>query len=179
MPKALARRVRLSERALCDLELLATGAFSPLDRFMGSADYSRVARRNAAGQRASVSRFPSRCQSLPMSQSHSISEVALLDSRNEIVATMIVEEIYEWDLGETAHHVFGTNDERHPLVAEMHRWGKRNISGRLKVLRLPVHFDFRELRLTPAQTRNRLEASGLRTSLLFKPGTLCIARMKR
>ena len=34
--------VRLSERALCDLELLATGAFSPLDRFMGSEDYNRV-----------------------------------------------------------------------------------------------------------------------------------------
>ena len=34
--------VRLSERAICDLELLAVGAFTPLDRFMGKTDYERV-----------------------------------------------------------------------------------------------------------------------------------------
>ena len=34
--------VQLSERSRCDLELLATGGFSPLDRFMGRADYERV-----------------------------------------------------------------------------------------------------------------------------------------
>src|SRR6185503_16380456 len=34
--------VHLSDRAICDLELLAVGAFSPLDRFMGKRDYDRV-----------------------------------------------------------------------------------------------------------------------------------------
>ena len=34
--------IQISQRALCDLELLATGAFSPLDRFMGKADYEHV-----------------------------------------------------------------------------------------------------------------------------------------
>ena len=34
--------IQLSDRSLCDLEMLATGAFSPLDRFMGEADYQRV-----------------------------------------------------------------------------------------------------------------------------------------
>ena len=34
--------IQISDRIACDLELLATGAFSPLDRFMGSEDYSRV-----------------------------------------------------------------------------------------------------------------------------------------
>ena len=34
--------VQISARALCDLELLATGGFSPLDRFMGKDDYERV-----------------------------------------------------------------------------------------------------------------------------------------
>lgn len=33
---------QLSERAVCDLELLATGAFSPLERFMGRDDFRRV-----------------------------------------------------------------------------------------------------------------------------------------
>ena len=159
--------VRLSERALCDLELLTTGAFSPLDRFMGSEDYNRVVEEMRL---ANGHLFPVPI-TLPVAADAPVRldrEVALLDSRNEIVATMIVEEIYEWDIGQTSREVFGTNDERHPLIAEMHRWGTRNISGRLNVLRLPVHFDFRELRLTPAQTRSRLATSGFPNVVAFQ-----------
>ncbi|HEX6718403.1 MAG TPA: bifunctional sulfate adenylyltransferase/adenylylsulfate kinase [Pyrinomonadaceae bacterium] len=159
--------VRLSERALCDLELLATGAFSPLDRFMGSKDYHRVVHEMRL---ANGHLFPIPI-TLPVSPDETIKldrEVALVDARNEIVATMIVEEIYEWDLREISREVFGTTDARHPLVAEMHRWGTRNISGQLRVLRLPAHFDFRELRLTPAQTRSRLEASGFENVVAFQ-----------
>jgi len=83
--------------------------------------------------------------------------VALVDSRNEIVATMMVEQIYEWDLNATAQNVYGTTDVRHPLIAEMHRWGKFNLAGKLRVLRLPQRYDFSELRLSPAQTRSRLQ----------------------
>ncbi len=159
--------VRLSERALCDLELLATGAFSPLDRFMGSEDYQRVVEemRLADGHL-----FPVPI-TLPVGPDAPVKldqEVALIDSRNEIVAAMTIEEIYEWDLVKTARGVFGANDERHPLVAEMHRWGKRNISGRLKVLRLPTHYDYRDLRLTPSQTRSRLEQIGIENVVAFQ-----------
>jgi sulfate adenylyltransferase len=159
--------VRLSERAICDLELLAVGAFSPLDRFMGKADYERVC---GEMRLANGGLFPIPV-TLPVANDQSITldrEVALVDSRNDILAVMTIEEIYEWDLAATARDVFGTNDERHPLVAEMHRWGKRNISGRLKVLRLPAHYDFRELRLTPAETRSRLEATGFENVVAFQ-----------
>ena len=172
LPQALdqAKRlpsVRLSERALCDLELLATGAFSPLDRFMGMEDYHRVVSemRLSGGQL-----FPIPV-TLPIAVDQPItldSEVALLDSRNDIVAVMTVEEIYDWDVAGAAQEVFGTSDERHPLVAEMHRWGKRNISGRLRVLRLPAHYDFRELRLSPAQTRSLLEQTGFENVVAFQ-----------
>ena len=151
--------VRLSERSLCDLELLATGAFSPLDRFMSRADYQSVVE-NMRLNNGDLFPIP---VALPIAMEDSItldSEIALLDSRNEIVAVMTVEEIYEWDLSDTAQLVFRTTDLRHPLVAEMHRWGKRNISGRLKVLRLPRRYDFRDLRLTPGETRARLEQMG-------------------
>ena len=172
LPEALERAkslpvVRLSERTLCDLELLATGAFSPLDRFMGAEDYRRVMHdmRLANGYL-----FPIPI-TLPVSPDDSVrldSEGALTNSRNEIVATMTIEEVYQWNIAEAAHEVFGTNDDRHPLVAEMHRWGKHNISGRLKVLRLPVHHDFRELRLTPAQTRQRLAAGSFENIVAFQ-----------
>jgi sulfate adenylyltransferase len=148
-------RIKLSERSLCDLELLAGGGFSPLDRFMSAADYQRVCSemRLANGQI-----FPIPI-SLPIENDTIIEldrKVSLVDARNEIVAIMNVEEIYEWSLAETASNVLGTMDLRHPLVAEMHSWGKRNISGSLEVLRLPRHYDFSNLRLSPAETRSRL-----------------------
>lgn len=172
LPEALdqAKRlpsVRLSERALCDLELLATGAFSPLDRFMGAEDHRRVVEEMRLG---SGHLFPIPV-TLPVAADDPVkldSEVALLDSRNDIVAVMTVEEIYDWDVAEVAQQVFGTTDERHPLVAEMDRWGRRNISGPLRVLRLPAHYDFRELRLTPAQTRSRLEQTGFENVVAFQ-----------
>ena len=157
--------VPLSERAICDLELLAVGAFSPLDKFMGKKDYDRVV---AEMRLTSGQLFPIPI-TLPVAEPLELDrEVALVDSRNEILAVMTIEEIYEWDLTQTAREVFGTTDERHPLVAEMHRWGKRNISGRLRVLRLPSHYDFRELRLTPAQTRTRLETTGFKNVVAFQ-----------
>ncbi len=59
-------------------------------------------------------------------------DIALRNDKNELLAIMTVEEMYAWDLDETALKVFGTLDVRHPLVAEMHRWGKFNISGKLE-----------------------------------------------
>src|SRR5262249_59179708 len=84
-------------------------------------------------------------------------DIALRDSRNELLAVMTIEEIYEWDRAELARRVFGSEDLRHPLVAEMSGWGQYNLSGRLEVLRTTRHHDFQELRLTPAQARSRLE----------------------
>ena len=159
--------VRLSERQSCDLELLATGAFSPLDRFMGAEDYRRVVgeMRLAGGRLFPI---PITLSLQPDPALRLGSEVALRDSRNELLALMRVEEIYEWDADEAARGVFGTTDTRHPLVAEMHRWGRLNVSGRLQVIAPPRHFDFRDLRLTPAETRARLSTLGRRDVVAFQ-----------
>jgi len=95
-------------------------------------------------------------------------DVALRNSRNELLAVMRVEEIYEWSLSEVAQKVFATEDLRHPLVAEMHRWGRLNISGRLRVIEIPRHYDFQEIRLGPAQTRARLESFGKKNVVAFQ-----------
>lgn len=159
--------IQLSERAVCDLELLATGAFSPLDRFMGHADHNRVMEEMRL---ADGTLFPIPV-TLSVAKGSAIKleqEVALRNARNEILAVMLIEEIYEWNLERVAPQVFGTTDLRHPLIAEMHRWGPLNISGKLRVLQLPPHYDFRELRLTPAQTRERLQALGRSNVVAFQ-----------
>ena len=159
--------IQISERTACDLELLATGGFSPLDRFMGENDYRSVLdeMRLESGHI-----FPIPI-TLPVEPGEDIrlgQEIALRDSKNNLLALMTIEEIYEWDRNETAEKVFGSTDLRHPLVAEMHRWGPLNISGRLRVLQLPLRYDFKELRLTPAQTRERLEATGHENVVAFQ-----------
>ena len=159
--------LQLSERAVCDLELLATGAFSPLERFMGQADYERV----VGEMRLSSGHLFSIPVTLPAEPSDALkldSNIALRNSKNELLAVLTLEEIYPWDREEAARQVFGTSDARHPLVAEMHRWGKLNLSGRLRVLALPRHYDFQELRLTPAQTRTRLAAFGRPNVVAFQ-----------
>src|SRR5262245_16589513 len=151
--------LQLSDRMLCDLELLATGAFSPLDRFLGRADYQPVldAMRPVGGQL-----FPIPV-TLPVEADadlHLDQDVVLRSPTNDVLAIMTVEEVYDWDLDELADKVFGSRDLRHPLVVESRRWGRLNVSGRLRVLRLPAHYDFRALRLTSAQVRSRLEQAG-------------------
>jgi sulfate adenylyltransferase len=81
---------------------------------------------------------------------------------------MRVDEVYPSDLGETAHQVLGTTDLRHPLVSEMHQWGGLNISGPIRMLQMPSHHDFRELRLSPKQTRSLLTGFGRPNVVAFQ-----------
>ncbi|MBK7393582.1 MAG: bifunctional sulfate adenylyltransferase/adenylylsulfate kinase [Chloracidobacterium sp.] len=147
--------LQLSERSVCDLELLATGGFSPLDGFMRQADHERVV---AEMRLADGTVFPIPI-TLPVNHFEGLElgkRIALRDAHNDLLGVMTVEEIYEWSRSEFANNVLGTSDLRHPLVTEMEHWGKFNIAGKLQVLALPKHPDFRDLRLTPAQTRESL-----------------------
>ena len=160
-------RIRLTPRNLCDFEMLATGAFSPLDRFMGRADYGRVLEemRLAAG---AIFPLP---VTLAVSRDAGLSldgEAVLTDPYNNLLAVMRVEEIYEWDRGREARLAYGTDDPRHPTVAEMNSWGGHYVSGRLRALALPRHYDFRALRLSPDEARAALAARGRGNVVAFQ-----------
>ena len=149
--------LQLSPRSMCDLELLAIGAFSPLDRFMSKADYIAVLEEMRL---ANGTLFPIPI-TLPVQDVQSIEKgknIALRSSKNELLAIMRVEEIYDWNIYQEAGLVLGTTNVRHPLIAEMTSWGKAYISGPLKVLNLPKHYDFLELRRTPAEVRSTVQA---------------------
>lgn len=159
--------IQISPRAECDLELLAVGAFSPLRGFMGQADLQSVL---DTMRMTDGTLFPMPI-TLPVDPTDDIKvgiDVTLRDSKNRILAILSVEEIYEWDLKEMAVKAFGKYDARHPIVAEMHRWGKVNLAGQLQVLQLPTHPDFRELRRTPAETRAVLEGYGHENVVAFQ-----------
>lgn len=159
--------IQLSDRNLHDLELLAVGGFSPLNRFMGQADYQRVL---TEMRLADGTLFPMPVtltinkEDLPVREEW----ITLRDSRNYIIAVMRLEEVFRWDPTREARLVLGTTDTRHPLVSEMAYWHDLCISGELKVLNLPVYYDFVEIRRKPAQTRALLEQLGNANVVAFQ-----------
>jgi sulfate adenylyltransferase len=159
--------IQLTRRQTCDLEMLATGAFSPLTTFMNERDFERVVgeMRLADGM---VFPIPITLPVDDLSNVEAGRQIALRDAKNDLLAVLDVEEIFEWNRELTARSVFGTTDPRHPLVSEMAGWGKFNLSGRLRVLSLPVYHDFNDLRLEPAQTRERLNALGRGNVVAFQ-----------
>jgi len=159
--------VQISARSLCDLELLATGAFSPLDRFMGQSDYERVL---TEMRLKNGMLFPIPV-ALPLDEAALPKwgeEITLSDARNNTLAIMQIEEIYHYDPMREARLVLGTTDPKHPLVSEMVRWGKVYVTGELKVINLPTYYDFHELRRTPAEVRARLEKMGNHNVVAFQ-----------
>ncbi len=159
--------IQISERSLCDLELLAVGAFSPLTRFMGAADYEAVLEdmRLADGTLWPIPITLPVAKDAPL---HLDRDVALRSSHNELMAVLTVEEVFAFDPARESRHVLGGADMRHPLAAEMVGWGGQNVSGRLRVLKLPTYHDFAELRRTPRQVRSRFESMGVSTVVAFQ-----------
>jgi len=160
--------IQVSYRAQCDLELLAVGALSPLDRFMGEKDYKNVLKEMRL---TNGTLFPIPI-TLPVDDRSNIEigkEIVLRSTEFSILAIMTIEEIYSWNLEEEAMAVAGTVDSRHSLVSEMYTWGKYCISGPLILPELPLHYDFPELRKTPIEVRSILESMGFDTVIGFQP----------
>ncbi|WP_448584477.1 bifunctional sulfate adenylyltransferase/adenylylsulfate kinase [Thermocrinis sp.] len=163
------KSVQLPNRFVCDLEMLAVGAFSPLDRFMGKEDYKSVVKdmRLKNGLLFPIPII------LPVSKEivKELKEgewVVLRDPYNVPLALMRVEEVFERDPEEEAKEVLKTLDPMHPLVPELFLWGEYCISGELKVIQLPRYYDFPEYRLTPKETRERLNQLGYKDVVAFQ-----------
>jgi sulfate adenylyltransferase len=151
--------VPLSLRAQYDLEMLAVGAFSPLDRFMGSDDYQTVL---GEMRLRDGTLFPVPL-AVPVSDDAlrgAPSEVALTDEQGTVLALAEVDQVYPYDRLREMQAVLGTTDTAHPLVAESAGWPGQYLAGRPRVLDLPRHRLHGPLCLTPAETRSRLAALG-------------------
>ena len=151
--------IKITMRNLCDLELLATGGFSPLTTFMGKADYERVLHEMRLAD-GTLFPLPITLTADPKELPTVGEDLVLRNTNNDTIAIMTLEEVYHWDPDTEATLAYGSTDPRHPMVSEMARWGKVCISGPLKVVNLPKYYDFVDLRRTPAQVRSMLEEMG-------------------
>jgi len=159
----------LTRRQRCDLELLATGGFSPLRTFLDQADYESV----CASMRLSTGELWPVPVTLDLPED--VVERAasaggvVLRARGIDVAVLWLEAAWRPDRRAEAAAVLGTTDPMHPgvtvLLEETHPW---YVSGRLDVLRLPSHDGFRPLRHTPAEVRDLLAERGWERVVAFQ-----------
>lgn len=159
--------LKISMRNLCDLELLATGGFSPLTTFMGKADYERVLHEMRLAD-GTLWPLPITLTADPADLPDVGEDIVLRNTNNDVIAVMTLNEVYHWDADTEAALAYGSTDPRHPMVSEMGRWGKVCISGPIKVVNVPKYHDFVELRRTPAQVRAMLEEMGQENVVAFQ-----------
>ncbi len=160
----------LTQRQLCDLELLQNGAFSPLTGFMGRADYESVCR---SMRLASGTLWP-----IPvvLDVTHEFADslkgakrITLRDPEGIAIAILAIEETWEPDLALEAEQVFNTLDASHPSVNYlMNRTNPVYLGGRISGLQQPIHYDFGHLRLSPTELRARFTKLGWQRVVAFQ-----------
>ena len=160
----------LSERQLFDLELLMTGAFSPLKGFMTHPDYESVLDRMCL-QDGTLWPIPI-CLDLTEVEAarlESGQSVGLRDPEGFMLAVIHVEEIWPIDKTREAQSVYGTTDTTHPGVDYLfHQTGSHCVGGRVEGTNLPLHFDFKHLRMTPIEVRTACSKLGWRRLVGFQ-----------
>lgn len=159
----------LTRRQTCDLELLLNGSFSPLRGFLGRADYESVC---SSMRIADGTLWP-----IPVTldvteevakKLESGKRLALRDPEGVMLAALQVEDVWKPDRFAEAETVFGTTNPEHPGVAHLLEIANPYyVGGTLEGVQLPVHYDFRTLRLTPRELRAEFARLGWRRIIAY------------
>ncbi|MBW1990463.1 MAG: sulfate adenylyltransferase [Deltaproteobacteria bacterium] len=161
--------VDLTDRQLSDLELLSSGAFSPLTGYMGREDYESVldSLRLADG---TLWPLPV-CLDLDQARAKALEPgkaVALRDAEGFMLGVLHVEDVWAVDKKREAEALYGTCDTRHPGVERLFsETGTHYVSGKVESIQLPLHFAFRGLRHTPLEIRALFAKLGWRRVVGF------------
>ncbi len=161
--------VTINARAEADLELIAIGALSPLEGFLGEADYLSVRdhRRLANGL----------VWSIPITLSATAEErarlnvgdnVALKTRAGQVIAILHLAEIYSYDKQREAEAVYGTAEDKHPGVQVLYSQGEFLLGGKVTVLNHPNGNEFKQYRRTPAETRALFAEKGWQRIVAFQ-----------
>jgi sulfate adenylyltransferase len=161
----------LTARQICDLELLMSGGFSPLRGFMTRADYEDVCHkmRLVDGTLWPIPITLDITEELAKSLKPGVSKMALRDPEGVMLAVLHVEEVWPPDRRSEAKSVFDTTSAAHPgvdyLLNKSNPW---YVGGRIEGAQTPAHYDFRVLRLTPAELRAEFVRLGWRRVVAFQ-----------
>ena len=162
------RRVRLNNRQVADLMMIATGAFSPIDGFLGEEDYRSVVSRMRL---ANGTVWP-----IPVTLAVSDDEAASLRVGEEIglyqgqllLAILHLSEKYRYDRVGEAESVYRTSDKAHPGVQALFNQGDWLLGGRISLLNRPDKLAFPEYQKDPRETRALFLDRGWRRVVAFQ-----------
>jgi sulfate adenylyltransferase len=161
----------LTARQVCDLELLITGGFSPLRGFMTRADYESVCHnmRLASGTLWPMPVTLDITEEFAKKLTPGTSKIALRDPEGVMLAALHVEEVWQPDRKAEAQAVFASTSAAHPgadyAINKANPW---YVGGTLEGTQIPSHYDFRNLRLTPAEVRAEFARVGWRRVVAFQ-----------
>jgi sulfate adenylyltransferase len=161
----------LTGRQLCDLELLLSGGFSPLQGFMTRADYEGVCQkmRLASGVLWPMPITLDVTEDFAKKLQPGSSKVALRDAEGVMLAVLHVEEVWQADRKAEAQSVFGSTSAAHPgadyAINKSNPW---YVGGKLEGVQAPSHYDFKTIRLTPAELRAEFARLGWRRVVAFQ-----------
>lgn len=161
----------LTARQICDLELLLSGGFSPLCGFMNQDDYQGVCQnmRLRSGVLWPMPITLDVKEEFAKTLNPGSSKIALRDPEGVMLAVLHVEDVWQPDRKAEAESVFGTTSTAHPgvdyLLNKAHSW---YVGGRIEGTQMPSRYDFRSLRLTPAELRAEFSRLGWRRVVAFQ-----------
>lgn len=164
------KKIALNARTLSDLELLAVGAFSPLEGFMGKQDYERVVH----DMRLSSGLVWPLPITLAVSSDeaealHEGEDVALLDSSGDVVGIFSLEEKFHYDKKGEAWNVYKTDEDKHPGVWYLYQRGDTLLGGKIRITRRsPLPSRFENYKLDPVETRTIFKHRSWRTVVGFQ-----------
>jgi sulfate adenylyltransferase len=163
------KQVDINSVALSDLYLIGVGAFSPLEGFMGSADYEAVVDRIQLANGLPWSIPITLPVSAAVADTLTVGEtVALRAPDGELAGLMEVSEIYGWNPQHEAERVYGTTDRAHPGVARLFESGERLLAGSIRYAYTKDISGSPEYNKTPAETRAEFESRGWKTVVAFQ-----------
>jgi sulfate adenylyltransferase len=155
--------VTLTSRELSDLDMLASGALSPLEGFMGAEDYERVLEdmRLASGLPWALP------VCLAVDGPPRGDRVALADGNGLALAVLEVEGVFDYDREREAERCFRTTDDEHPGVARLYGQKPQYLAGRVTVFER-AQPQFPELALDPSETRRTFAERGWKRVVGFQ-----------
>jgi sulfate adenylyltransferase len=162
-------RVRLNLRQISDVEMIATGAFSPLEGFMGRADYERVLAEerlaNGTVWTIPVTLAVDEATKRAVGGSEA---VALTDENDRVVAVLELRETFSYDREKEAQAVLRTTDASHPGVQYLRGAGEYCLAGPIHVLERRQNPVTENYRLEPRETRYLFAQRGWKTIVAFQ-----------
>ncbi|WP_050615590.1 sulfate adenylyltransferase [Bacillus testis] len=165
---AISKEIEIDAVALSDLELIGVGLFSPLEGFMGKADYDSVVEHMRL-QDGTVWSIPialpvTKEKALELSEGESVK----LSHNGVVYGVLAISELFMPDLAKEARFVYRTEDLAHPGVARLFARGDVYVAGEITLTKKPGHGDAQEAWLEPRKTREVFREKGWNTVVGFQ-----------